>query len=91
MNDDVRVIGLRGIPELSEGDDLAELLASAAERAVGIRDGDIVVVAQKAVSKVEGRIVSLEDIVATERARELAGADGDPRDRKSTRLNSSHG
>ncbi len=79
MNDDVRVIGLRGIPELSEGDDLAELLASAAERAVGIRDGDIVVVAQKAVSKVEGRIVSLEDIVATERARELAGADGDPR------------
>ena len=53
MNDDVRVIGLRGIPELSEGDDLAELLASAAERAVGIRDGDIVVVAQKAVSKVE--------------------------------------
>ena len=73
------MIALRGIPELSAGDDLAGLLAAAAERVAGFRDGDVVVVAQKAVSKVEGRTVSLGDVVPSERARELAGPDGDPR------------
>ena len=79
MSDDVRVIGLRGLPELAEGDDLAVLLAAAAARAGGLEPRDIVVVAQKAVSKVEGRIVQLSDIEPSERARELAGPDGDPR------------
>ena len=73
------MIGLRGLPELSEGDDLAVLLAGAAARAGGLETGDVVVVAQKAVSKVEGRIVQLGDIEPSERARELAGPDGDPR------------
>ena len=73
------MIGLRGLPELSEGDDLAGLLAGAAARAGGLETGDVVVVAQKAVSKVEGRIVQLGDIEPSERARELAGPDGDPR------------
>ncbi len=79
MTDGVSVIPLRGLPELSEGDDLAGLLASAAERAGGLQAGDVVVVAQKAVSKVEGRTISLEGVEPTERARELAGAEGDPR------------
>lgn len=79
MTDDVRVIALRGLPELSEGDDLAGLLVLAAERAGGLQVGDIVVVAQKAVSKVEGRTISLDDVEPSERARELAGIDGDPR------------
>ena len=78
MSADVRVIGLRGLPELSEGDDLAGLLAAAATGAGGLEAGDVVVVAQKAVSKVEGRIVQLGDIEPSERARELAGPDGDP-------------
>ncbi len=69
---------LEGIPELRDGDDLAALLAEAAARAGGLEDGDVVVVAQKAVSKVEGRVVSLDGIEAGERARELAG-DADPR------------
>ena len=43
-----------------------------------IEGGDVLVVAQKAVSKVEGRVVSLTGIEPSERARELAG-DGDPR------------
>ena len=76
---DVRVIALEGIPELREGDDLAALVHEAAERLGGLEDADVVVVAQKAVSKVEGRIVRLADIEPSDRARELAGEDGDPR------------
>jgi coenzyme F420-0:L-glutamate ligase/coenzyme F420-1:gamma-L-glutamate ligase len=49
---ELRVIALEGVPALAEGDDLAGLLAEAAERAGGLDDGDVVVVAQKAVSKV---------------------------------------
>ena len=73
------MIGLGGIPELDEGDDLARLLADACERAGGLEPGDILVVAQKAVSKVEGRIVHLRDIEPSPRAVELAGDEGDPR------------
>ena len=76
---EVRVIGLPGIPELEEGDDLGRLLADAGARVGGLEEGDIVVVAQKAVSKVEGRVVRLEEIEPSPRAVELAGDEGDPR------------
>jgi coenzyme F420-0:L-glutamate ligase/coenzyme F420-1:gamma-L-glutamate ligase len=76
---EIRVIPLTGLPELEEGDDLAGLLAEACVRAGGLEDGDVIVVAQKAVSKVEGRIVRLEDIEPSARAIELAGEEGDPR------------
>jgi coenzyme F420-0:L-glutamate ligase/coenzyme F420-1:gamma-L-glutamate ligase len=75
----VTVIGLGGIPELDETDDLGLLLYEAALRAGGLEDGDVVVVAQKAVSKVEGRVVRLDDVEPSERAHELAGTEGDPR------------
>jgi coenzyme F420-0:L-glutamate ligase / coenzyme F420-1:gamma-L-glutamate ligase len=75
---ELRVIPLRGIPELEEGADLAAMLAEAAGRSGGFDDADVLVIAQKAVSKVEGRVVPLADIEPSERARELAG-DGDPR------------
>lgn len=78
MTDEVRVIPLRGIPELEEGDDLGARLVDATERAGGLEPLDIVVVAQKAVSKVEGRIVSLSEVEPSAKARELA-ADDDPR------------
>ena len=73
-----RVFPLEGIPEVEEGDDLVALLAEAAERAGGLEDADVLVVAQKIVSKAEGRVVSLEGIEPSERAYELAG-DRDPR------------
>jgi len=76
---EVRIIPLAGIPELEPGDDLGAALADAAARAGGLVPGDVVVVAQKAVSKVEGRIVSLAEIEPSERAIALAGEDGDPR------------
>jgi coenzyme F420-0:L-glutamate ligase/coenzyme F420-1:gamma-L-glutamate ligase len=78
LTEEVRVIPLRGIPELEEEDDLAALLADAAARRGGFERDDVVVVAQKAVSKVEGRIVDLSEIEPSPRAHELA-ADQDPR------------
>jgi coenzyme F420-0:L-glutamate ligase/coenzyme F420-1:gamma-L-glutamate ligase len=75
---EVRVIPLPGIPELEEGDDLAALLVDAAQRVGGLEPGDVLVVAQKAVSKVEGRVVRLDGVEPSARARELAG-DEDPR------------
>jgi coenzyme F420-0:L-glutamate ligase / coenzyme F420-1:gamma-L-glutamate ligase len=75
---EVRVIPLTGIPELEEDDDLAALVVESAARVGGFESGDVVVVAQKAVSKVEGRIVDLTTVEPSDRARELA-ADVDPR------------
>jgi coenzyme F420-0:L-glutamate ligase / coenzyme F420-1:gamma-L-glutamate ligase len=69
------VFPVLGIPELRAGDDLA---ASIVER-VTLEDGDIVVVAQKAISKIEGRVVRLDDVEPSERAREIAGDEGDAR------------
>ena len=78
MSRELRVIPLPGIPELVDGDDLGALLVESAARAGGLEDEDVLVVAQKAVSKVEGRVVPLDGIEPSERARELAGAT-DPR------------
>ena len=78
MTGELRAIPLRGIPELEEGDDLAGLLVEAAARGTGFEQDDVLVVAQKAVSKVEGRVVQLAGVEPSERARELAG-DSDPR------------
>jgi coenzyme F420-0:L-glutamate ligase / coenzyme F420-1:gamma-L-glutamate ligase len=64
-----------GLPELREGDDLAALLSERTELA----NGDIVVVAQKAVSKIEGRVVALAGVEPSEQARALAGDEADPR------------
>jgi coenzyme F420-0:L-glutamate ligase / coenzyme F420-1:gamma-L-glutamate ligase len=73
-----RVFPLEGIPEIEDGDDLAGLLADAAERAGGLEDADVVVVAQKVVSKAEGRVISLDELEPSPQAFELAG-DRDPR------------
>ena len=67
------VFPVTGIPELREGDDLATLILERVE----LEDCDVVVVAQKAVSKVEGRVVRLDGVDPSERAREIAGDEGD--------------
>jgi coenzyme F420-0:L-glutamate ligase/coenzyme F420-1:gamma-L-glutamate ligase len=55
------IIPVRGIPEVREGDELAVLIADAAAAdGAPLADGDCVVVTQKVVSKVEGRIVALD-------------------------------
>lgn len=75
----IQVIPLEGIPEVRDGDDLGLLLATAAERAGGLEDDDVVAVAQKAVSKVEGRVVRLAAVEPSQLARRIAGDDRDAR------------
>jgi coenzyme F420-0:L-glutamate ligase/coenzyme F420-1:gamma-L-glutamate ligase len=61
---DVSLIPLTGLPEIGPGDDLAALLGDAVERAGGLEDGDVLVVAQKVVSKAEGRLEKASDYLA---------------------------
>jgi coenzyme F420-0:L-glutamate ligase/coenzyme F420-1:gamma-L-glutamate ligase len=60
-----QVVPLRGIPEVVQGADLACLLADAIERTGGLAPGDLLVVAQKVVSKAEGRVERTDDHLAT--------------------------
>src|SRR5574340_880039 len=72
---------LPNFPLIRQGDDLAEMiLASLRSAAIQLLDGDILVLAQKIVSKAEGRMVDLASITASDRALELAATTGkDPR------------
>jgi coenzyme F420-0:L-glutamate ligase/coenzyme F420-1:gamma-L-glutamate ligase len=70
----ISIVPVGGLPNIREGDDLAALIAGRAD----LRDGDVLVVAQKAVSKAEGRVVRLADVEPSDEARRLAGHD-DPR------------
>jgi coenzyme F420-0:L-glutamate ligase/coenzyme F420-1:gamma-L-glutamate ligase len=70
----IQISPVEGLPEIRTGDDLAALIAERAE----LRDGDVLVVAQKAVSKAEGRVVRLAEVEPSEEARRLAGGE-DPR------------
>jgi coenzyme F420-0:L-glutamate ligase/coenzyme F420-1:gamma-L-glutamate ligase len=63
LSTEVRIIPLTGIPEVQPDDDLARLVGDAVERAGGLEDGDVLVVAQKAVSKAEGRVEETDDVL----------------------------
>jgi len=77
----IELIGLSSIPEVKAGDDVAKLIYDAALReGVGIRDGDIIVVTHKIISKAKGLIVDLKTITPSEKAIEIAEMTGkDPR------------
>ena len=67
---DMQFRALPGIPLIEPGDDLPALIAKAAQAdGFTFADGDVVVVAQKVVSKAEGRIVRLDEVTPTPRAR----------------------
>src|SRR5580692_10725653 len=69
--------GLEGLPEIHPGDDLAALIV---EHSGSLHDGDVVVVAQKVVSKSEGRIRKLSEVSPSDQAADLAAAlDADAR------------
>ena len=57
----LRARALAGLPELSRGDDLAALIAAAAESGGALTDGQLIVIAHKAVSKCEGAVVALAE------------------------------
>ena len=72
----IELWALDGIPEIAPGDDLASLIGDAIEAdAAGIRDGDVLVVTSKIVSKAEGRMVQAadrEDAITAETVRVVA-------------------
>ena len=64
---------LEGLPEIRRGDDLAALIGAALVRqGITLRVGDALIVAQKIVSKSEGRVVDLATVTPSARAVELA-------------------
>jgi len=70
---ELKLFGIPDIPLIKAGDDLGEILLQALENAEQtLQDGDIVVIAQKLVSKAEGRTVSLTQVTASDEARQLA-------------------
>jgi coenzyme F420-0:L-glutamate ligase / coenzyme F420-1:gamma-L-glutamate ligase len=72
----ISILPVAGLPEIREGDDLGALVA---ER-IRLKDRDVLVLAQKAVSKAEGRIVRIDTIEASAKAVELAADERDPRE-----------
>src|SRR5260370_39872563 len=73
----IELIPVAGLPEIREGDDLPRLIFDAARTArISFADKDIVVVAQKVVSKVEGRLVNLSTIEPSAQASQLAAKEG---------------
>lgn len=74
----IEVIPVTGLPEVSPGDDLPEAIARSAGDS--LRPGDVVVVTHKIVSKAEGRLVDLREVVPSALAKSYAARHGkDPR------------
>ncbi|HTE83887.1 MAG TPA: coenzyme F420-0:L-glutamate ligase, partial [Dehalococcoidia bacterium] len=81
MADALQILPLNGLPEIRPGDDLAGLILSAsALHGPQLQTGDVIVVAQKAVSKAEGRLVQLDSVTPSPFALAYAKTfDKDPR------------
>ena len=70
---ELSIAALAGIPLVKEGDDIAGLILSGlAASGLSLRRGDVLVIAQKVVSKAEGRIVDLREVTPSVRAVQLA-------------------
>ncbi len=78
---ELRAVALAGIPQVQPGDDIAALILDALQKSgLTLERGDILVVAQKIVSKAEGRLVDLATVAPSPRAQALAAeVDKDPR------------
>ena len=73
----ISVVGITGLPEIKEGDDLGSMIVRCAHRQnTPLAGGDILVVTQKIVSKAEGRLVDLKTITPSAFAVEFAGHSG---------------
>ena len=70
---ELRLSAIKGIPQIVAGDDLAAIIwKSLSENRKALKDGDILVLAQKIVSKAEGRLVNLTTVIPSKQAIELA-------------------
>ncbi len=73
----MHLFAVAGLPSIQPGDDLAALIVDRlAAMGATLQPGDILVVAQKIVSKAEGRLVRLADVEATAQAQEIAAVVG---------------
>ena len=81
MTHELNLFALSGIPSVRPGDNIALLLLDALDDAgISLQDGDILVIAQKIISKAEGRMILLSDVVPGIKAVEVAEETGkDPR------------
>jgi coenzyme F420-0:L-glutamate ligase/coenzyme F420-1:gamma-L-glutamate ligase len=71
----IELISIRGLPEIREGNDLAHLIVGAARNArIVFHNGDILVIAQKVVSKAEGRVMRLASVQPSAHAAQFAAA-----------------
>jgi coenzyme F420-0:L-glutamate ligase/coenzyme F420-1:gamma-L-glutamate ligase len=77
----LELLGIEGLPEIREGDDLTHLFLEAVEeQKVGLEDGDVVVFTSKIVSKSEGMVIDLSDVCVSGEAERIADdAEKDPR------------
>jgi coenzyme F420-0:L-glutamate ligase/coenzyme F420-1:gamma-L-glutamate ligase len=70
---DIRIIGIEGLPIIKKGDNLAELIYDAAERQnTPIQNGDILVVTHVVVSRAEGKVANLDKVVPSQFAKNIA-------------------
>ncbi len=77
MEGSLTIIPLNGLPLIRPGNDLAALIVEAATRTrAGIRNGDVLVIGQKAVSKSEGRLVDVDQIRPSKRSRKISTKTG---------------
>ncbi len=78
---ELRLVALPNYPEVAPGDDMAALTVAALERAgIILATDDVLVVAQKVISKSEGRRINLAEVIPSARALELARVvEKDPR------------
>jgi len=77
MSGTLQIMPLNQLPLLKKGDDLAKIIVTNATKlGVGIRNRDLVVIGQKAVSKAEGRIVDIDNVSPSARAAKIAKKTG---------------
>lgn len=71
--DAVKIIAVEGLPLFNEGDNIGQFICDAAEKQkTPIQENDVIVVTHVAVSKVEGNVVNLDEVVPSDRALEIA-------------------
>ena len=71
---EIKLIGLEGIPLVKSGDDISKIIKDAILNSdYELCDGDIILIAETLISKAEGNIIKLDDIVPSDKAIEVAG------------------
>lgn len=73
MVDKIQIIPVQGLPLIKEGDDIAQMIVSAAEKqGTPIQEGDVIVITHVMVSKAEGNIINLDTVQPSEFAKTIA-------------------